>query len=44
MDKTETQCESTDQCDEPLAGSVLNRTGVKKYSTINGKAQLKDCM
>jgi len=43
MDKTQASCESTDQCDGPSSCSVLNRTGVKKYSTINRKVQLKDC-
>ena len=42
MSKTQTCCESADQCDGPLSCSVLNRTGVKEYSTTNGKAQLKD--
>ena len=42
MGKTQTCCESTDQCDGPPPCSVLDRTGVKECSTINGKAQPKD--
>ena len=43
MNETQAYSESTDQCDEPPAGSVLNRTGIKKYPKINRKVQLKNC-
>lgn len=42
MDKTQASYESTDQCDGPPSCSVLNRTAIKKYLTINGRTQLRD--
>ena len=42
IDNIQTYFKSTDQYDGPYSCSVLDRIGVKEYSTINAKTQLKD--